>query len=232
MKNAMLGAALAFGVLFQAAPQAALVAPPGLGAGDSYRLVFLTEGVTNATSSLFSAYDNLVQAEADAAGVGASEGLAWQAIVSTAGINARDHTATDPSDAGVPIFRVDGVRIATGYADFWGSHEDAINVEADGTSIASLPGDHFVWTGTRASGLLSNGGELGNARPVFGNAQSATALWVETNLTSQSNSFRLYGISDPLTVVPLPAGAWLLLSAIVGVGATSRLSSKRPRHSQ
>jgi len=67
---------------------AVLFVPVGLAPGDSYQLAFVTSATTNATSSDINSYNSFVQAAADAAGIGSSEGVTWSAIASTSAINA------------------------------------------------------------------------------------------------------------------------------------------------
>src|SRR5689334_8868782 len=69
--------------------------PPGLQAGDQYRLVFVTSSVTAATSSDISYYDNFVNNAANASGSLLQPlGATWQAIASTEAVSAADHIGT------------------------------------------------------------------------------------------------------------------------------------------
>ena len=87
--------------------------------GDTYRLIFVTSGTTACNSSNIATYNAFVQGLANAAGLG---GATWKVVGSTATVDARDNTHTNPGvdGAGEPIVRMDGTFvIANNYADLW-----------------------------------------------------------------------------------------------------------------
>ena len=125
--------------------------PTGLGPGDMYHLAFVTAspGFTGSdlTSTDITTYDALVQARADAAGIGVSEGIKWLAIVSTPGTttNAIDHVGIMG-----PVYRLDDTIIANNETDlFDGSLINPLSVTPIGNTK-----DTAVWTGSLFSPVL------------------------------------------------------------------------------
>ena len=104
--------------------------PPGLGAGDEFRLLFVTSDTRDAASTDIADYNGFVQ---EAAGAGhpdiLSSSSGFRALGSTRTVDARDNTGTTHTagDRGVPIYWLNGPRAAADYADFydgaWG-HRD------------------------------------------------------------------------------------------------------------
>ena len=96
--------------------------PRGLNPGDSYRLVFVTNGTRDASSSNIADYNGFVTTAATAAPELGPLATIWKAIAATSAVDVRTNTATDPvANAGtsVPIYDLGGVRVADGYANLW-----------------------------------------------------------------------------------------------------------------
>ena len=69
--------------------------PSGLGAGDSFRLIFATSGKRNATATDIADYNSFVQTAAAAGHADIQQYSSWFRVVgSTADVDARDNTAT------------------------------------------------------------------------------------------------------------------------------------------
>jgi len=203
---------------------AALLPPAGLNPGDTYRLVFLTDGTTQAGSDFISTYNAFVQSQAALAPALNALGTTWKAIGSTFGpsetSSAYNSTGNNTGPgAAVPIFRLDGVKVANNNADLWdGTLQNAINVTPTGVSTATR-----VWSGTNPGGDYYYWFPL-SGKPfgpfdyaLFGNPQLTTG-WLGNNTHEQVVAqFPMYAISDLLTVAPVPepstyiAGALLLL---------------------
>ena len=193
------------------AAQAAILLPQ-LTPGSQYRLVFVTSGTRNATSTNIADYNQFVNNTAQAstnlntalttAGLTPSA-INWTAIGSTASVNARVNTATRPlpTDPSVPIYRVDGFAVASGVnvnADLWdGALTFPINVDEGGNQISN---GNSVWTGTDDQGLTSN--PLGSLTVVrVGDAFVSNSNWVSWRpATFVAAQRRLYGISSIVTV--------------------------------
>ncbi len=133
--------------------------PSGLGVGDSFRLIFVTDGTTTATSQVVSYYNGIVQNEAQTnTEFKAEMALVFRALVSVhEGIDARGNTLTrhlgDTPDPGhsSPIYWVKGDKVADDYADFYDGSWDSRNYRnAKGEDIH--PSGGRIWTGSRNDG--------------------------------------------------------------------------------
>ena len=209
------GVALAATLGTAGAAQAALVVvPTGLNPGDQYRLVFVTDGTRDATSTNIDDYNKFVTNDArggtpgidtaldvalNAAGFNPNT-IEWKAIGSTDSVAARDNTGTNPSSTGVPIYLIDGNRVANNNADLW---DGSILTGIDRTPQESV-GVTFVWSGTSDDGTV--GGALGSnvATVGFAGAGVLGSGWINESVKSGSEEYRFYGISTVLTV-PTPA---------------------------
>ena len=193
------------------AAQAAILLP-SLTPGSQYRLVFVTSGTRNATSTNIADYNQFVNNAAQAstnlntalttAGLTPSA-INWTAIGSTATVNARLNTLTQASDTSVPIYRVDGAQVATGNSDLWdGTIQSPIAVDEGGNSQVG----RTVWTGTSSDGstFLAPGpsGFLGSSTVRVGSTNNLNAKWVsdKSDGVGFGSSARLYGISSIVTV--------------------------------
>lgn len=182
------------------------VVPPSLAPGARYRLVFVTTSTTDATSSEIDDYNNLAQSNANSIPELAALGAQWRAIASTAAINARDNTQTDPDNiehTDVPVFLIvdesidKETMIATGNSDLWdGSIFQPINNHENGATPTNPIAQ--VWTGTNADGLQSPWplGELAIAG-VGSYTQSAMG-WMRIGSNTSSIANPVYAISSVL----------------------------------
>ena len=120
----------------------------------------------------------------------------WKAILSTSGVNAKDHITVSG-----PIYNTNDELIANDAADLWdGSIANPINYTEHGNLMTFDP---KVWTGTASSGQNSDF-ECGNwTSPsdtgTFGHS-NVTDSWTEFSSFSCSNAARLYGISPPIMI--------------------------------
>ncbi|HBO44975.1 MAG TPA: PEP-CTERM sorting domain-containing protein [Planctomycetaceae bacterium] len=199
--------------------QASVISVPmDLEPGDQYRLVFLTFDRRYADSSNIEVYNGFVSNVAAMSVLG-DLNTTWKAIGSTAMVDARTNTGTDPFvSVGVPIYRLDGVRIANNNADLW-----------DGELLAPIityetglhpTGSPEVWTGTTVDGAAHVSESLGNAsthRVRIGWSAASGWTWINSGARDYGYLFRFYAISDVLTVVPEPTTAAMLGIGINGV---------------
>jgi hypothetical protein len=195
------------------AAQAAILLP-SLTSGSQYRLVFVTSGTRDATSTSIADYNTFVNNAAQAstnlntalttAGFTPST-INWKAIASTAAVNARVNTSTQATDPSVPIYRVDGAQVATGNVDLWDS---SISKPIQYNELGSLVGALKVWTGTLASGVTDGNGlnALGRPNVGYGITNAQNGSWTFTADDGQAKLYNLYGISSVLTV-PTPTTA-------------------------
>jgi hypothetical protein len=208
----------------QAAP---ITVPTSLNPGDQYRLAFVTSGVRDATSPFIADYNDFVQGYADAVPELLSLGVSWNAIGSTATVDARDNTGTNPAGGvGVPIFRLDDVRLVDDNSDLWdGSLLNELSVDEDGVFVGGV---EFVWTGSGLDGSIDGFG-LGLSVATYGVSVDPGGPWVSAGIDVTVIPNRYYGISAILTVVPEPS-SFLLLS-VAGMGAIVGYPSRaRRRH--
>ena len=171
--------------------------------GDTYRFVFVTSGLHDAVSTDISIYNAWVQGLADAADdLGDAS---WFVIGSTADVDARDNTSTNPDvETGCPILLVDGTTIvAKNNADLWdGSVENVILTDENGAAIDSLK---WPFTGSNLNGTAtsSNHGPLGNTgRETSQGNGTSTTEWIWRINTGNTTTFetRMYAMSEPLTL--------------------------------
>jgi len=188
------GVALAATLGTAGAAQAALVVvPTDLAPGAQYRLVFVTDGTRDATSTNINDYNNFVTNQVTGSALanalsGAGLTTTWKAIGSTA------------SSTGVPIYLINGNKVANNNADLWdGSIQTAINI----TQNDSAAGFPQVFTGTITNGtnqeittVLGSGGNV-----LYGNnGDMETNLWIWDDQTFGEELRSFYGMSGVLTV--------------------------------
>ena len=133
--------------------------PPGLNVGDEFRLLFMGKNSRNADSTDIAVYDLYVQGRI--ADIGHADIKAYashfKVLGSTATVNARTHTGTTGT-GGVPIYWLDGPKVADNYADFYDgswNDKDGATLE-DGTSLSSGRKDQFICTGTNDDGTTAS----------------------------------------------------------------------------
>jgi hypothetical protein len=188
---------LGFISLFPFRADASVFVPLGLNPGDMYHLAFVTRDRLDATSFEIADYNAFVQAQAalNPSLTGTDMGVEWHAIASTPSVAARDNTFVE-----APVYRLDGVKIADGFADIW-----------DGTLDASLSVTQFVlpseflrsWTGT----FFSDGTQISvfalgvsGGTPITGVIQATTSARVSSSVDDPAFLHAFYALSDKLTV--------------------------------
>ena len=209
----IVSAGVALATLGTSAAQAAfVVVPTDLAVGDQYRLVFVTAGTRDATSTNINDYNTFVTNQAtggtpgidtalDTALNGAGFDLStitWKAIGSTSAVDARDNTGTNPSypwSTGVPIYLIDGNIVAYNNADLWdGDLQHPIN-KTNNDAIKS----NVVWTGSTVAGLAGLY-PLGSNIPLGGDSGRADYGWIFDGLYQPPSLWSLYAMSSVLTV--------------------------------
>jgi hypothetical protein len=201
-------ALLLFGVSFALAPESAsavpVTVPTDLNVGDTYRLVFVTSTTRDALSSNINDYNAFVNGVAAGVPELAALGTTWKAIGSTASIDARDNTGTNPVNTGVPIYRLDDTRIADNNADLWNATiAAALNTNESGATVNPT----VVWNGSNWDGIGWGVWALGGTSGLseYGMSSILTQGWVNSGLNNSSLQAPLYAMSDVLTVVPEPS---------------------------
>ena len=135
--------------------------PDGLRAGDRFRLLFVTSTGADGRNKGPEYYTGFVQARA---AVGHTDlrfhARGFRPVVSVrlddgSDLNARDITGTNFTDAepGVPIYWLNGAKVADDYADFYDGDwdEEAQGRDETGAAVA-FSGTDWVWTGSNHDG--------------------------------------------------------------------------------
>ena len=159
----------------QTVPPAWPYVPSGLGLGDSFRLLFVPHWDLGAGTSIrpehrdIRAYNDLAQRLA--AGNPNLAGMSehFRAVVSTAAVDARDNIGTAPAGneygpgEGVPIYWLQGDRVADDYGDFHDNTWHSIRArEPDGKLADSVTVGRPFWTGSNPDGTRHARAYAGN----------------------------------------------------------------------
>ncbi len=151
-----------FNIPTQMVPNNWPMIPGGLGPGDSFRLLFVTDGTTAATSQAVSHYNGIVQNEA-AKNTEFKDSMSrvFRALVSVyQGIDARGNTLTRKPGVGgdpghnSPIYWVKGPKAADGYADFYDGSWDSRDFR-NSKGVAIHPAHGRIWTGSSHEGTTA-----------------------------------------------------------------------------
>ena len=163
--------------------------PAGLAVGDQFRLIFLSSTKRNALSTDIAEYNTFVQ---DRAAAGHADIQAYSGgfgvIGCTAAVDARDNTST--TGTGVPIYWLDGTKVADDYADFYdGSWADEVNDKDESGADAhdTSQSDNYPFTGCQNDGTEEFAGAT-NPRGL-----GATTGFVRTGRLNSSGT-----LQDPI----------------------------------
>lgn len=202
-----------------------LQTPAELNPGDSFRFVFVSDGIRDATSTDIADYDNFVNAQAGGATYDGTV-VDWLAIGSTDSTDAIDHVGQTTA----PVYLSDGtlVTTTTNLVGLWsGALLHQINLD-----LAANPVNIFVWTGTNPTGT-GFGGPLGTLTPQVGASSDSDGSWISSGRSNSGDLRPLYGISSVLTVpqaaaVPEPS-ALTILGTMLSAGLFISWT-RRPKH--
>ena len=205
--------------------------PSGMGVGDRFRLLFRTSGTRDATSTGIADYDTFVQNAAAAGHVDIqSYSTAFRVLGSTSSVDARGNTATayTDDDKGVPIYWLDGGRVADDYEDFYdGSWSNANGGKDENGSDHTNPAVGFfpgTWTGSEADGTEAI------SSSNFSEALGESVVRIGRPLSSTQSTRAIaigpvYGLSGVFVVADVEEVSWNwgLTPSGVGVGDRFRL---------
>ncbi len=223
---ALLGTAVGGGARAEAGP--VLQTPSGLKPGDAFKFVFVTDGTTQATSLDQGVYNNFVQTEAQGATYDGS-GITWRALVSN-GMPAQDAVDNTGGYSPVPIYLVDGTKVASLYTKsaggMWsGSLQNAVDEDILGSPVSAT-----VWTGTNPDGTSSSN-PVGSSTVTDGSSSSTDAGWVSSGVANSGDFASLYGISTilivPPSAVPEPSTLGMAATAFLVGLAYARVRRRR-----
>ena len=211
--------------------------PSGLGAGDSFRLLFLSSTQRNAESTNIAVYNSFVQ---DLAATGHADILdhasQFRAVACTSAVNAINNTGT--TGTGVPIHWLGGAKAADDYADFYDGKwdEEATVRDESGTSVtvpfaSSL---YTVWVGCEDDGTKGeepgNSLVLGTDQPGIGQLNSTSTNGpLDQGKDPKSHTNYLYGISPVFVIKEMPRNGievptdWALKPSGLEAGDSFRL---------
>ena len=189
--------------------------PAGLGAGDKFRLLFLSSTKTNAQSYDIADYNTFIRGLAAAGHTDIQTySSGFRAVGCTADSDARDNTAT--TGTGVRIYWLGGNKVADNYADFYdGNWDDEANdlnesgTDAHDTSQAA----NYPWTGCDHRGteavLVGTSLPLGSSIVLVGRPNSSTSgegpISNGTTGASPAEEHPMYGLSPVFRVPTVPA---------------------------
>ena len=154
--------------------------PAGLGLGDSFRIMFISESAnvldypgrsTDAVVQVTTLYSDFAALAGSSSLTNTFDSLLVRPVVSTRLVDARELTGTTytADDKGVPIYWLQGSKVADDYEDFWDGDWD------EESAVRDRDGDLFqvtdgVWTGSAADGteLIENGVSRAMGEPQVG----------------------------------------------------------------
>ena len=187
--------------------------PTAIDAGEQFRLLFVTRNPPGTSGSDIAAYDRVVQNRARGPGHMAIQGYAddFKVLGCTATVNARRHTETRATDTGVPIYWIDGGKLADDYNDLYdGSWDSNVARTEAGARFPTGGNDINVRTGCSDDGTAEPGESLGladatdvavtNARQVISFGLYKTGFRVEAPT-------HLFGLSPVFQVNTAPASS-------------------------
>ena len=219
--------------------------PTGMGAGNSFRLLFVTSTTRNAASTDISTYTEFVRGRA-AAGHSAIQfsSSKFRVLGSTASVDARDHTGTrySSSNKGVPIHWLDGDRVADNYEDFYDGSWDNKNGKGKNEFGNSFSDSSFIFTGSTNNGVADVSRPLGGSSTVrtVRLQDSATLNSGQDNKVSSRHFFALSpvfkvtdslrGISVSITSTPANATPGYAVGRPSGCGSSSMMACRLLAH--
>ena len=206
------------GSLGPSVPNDWVLKPSGLGGGDQFRLIFLTSLGDVGSDTDIAVYNTWVQGVAGGGHAAIQAyGAAFNVVGCTASIDARDNTHSTYTNAnkGVPIYWLNGAKVADEYEDFYdGSWDDEVNdknqLGFNGLDTSNVT--NYPWTGCDDDGTEATGMALGDTTPRVGRPNSTdTGNGPIGSVTTESSSSHrpMYGLSAVFTVMTdtAPPGA-------------------------
>ncbi len=184
--------------------------PSGLGGGEQFRLIFFTSLSHVGSDTDIEVYNTWVQGVAGGGHAAIQAyGAAFNAVGCTASTDARDntHTTYTSSNKGVPIYWLNGAKVADEYEDFYdGSWDDEANdknqLGFNGLNTSNVT--NYPWTGCDDDGTKSTGMALGDTTPSVGRPNSTdTGNGPIGSVTTESSTSHrpMYGLSAVFTVM-------------------------------
>ena len=217
-------------------PETWSLIPSGLGAGDRFRLIFLSSTARHGAATHIADYNGFVQTRAanGHADIRRSSSL-FRVVGSTAAVDARDNTSTTytADDKGVPIYWLGGNKVAGDYEEFYdGEWDDEANAKDESGNNRSTSGDaDYPFTGSEHNGTEDSfqGSSRALGAPVVRVGRPNDSGSNNGPLSSSTNSAftetrPLYGLSAVFRVTKTTVPAdWSLIPSGLGAGDRFRL---------
>ncbi len=187
--------------------------PADFEGAEGFRLLFVTSTGRDAQSTDIADYNTFVQNSAKAGHSAITDAIGdqFKVLGSTAAIDARDNTGT--IGTGVPIYWLNGEKVADDYADFYDGNWDSSQFRYESGNAAG--GVFSIWTGSNADGTKHNR-HLGNSSFVrYGDTRSGRNH-LSDGATLPDNQYHLYALS-PAFKVANPTTVWIRGSVTVNV---------------
>ncbi len=171
-------------------------------AGDTYRFLFITSQATTAESGDIATYNKFVQGVANDSKLNLG-GATWKVVGSTAAVDARTNTTTDPAvnGTGEAFFLLDGSTVlATNYTDLWDGLAATPNIDEHAQPSARTR----AFTGSFADGTAKAGDlELGGTDTNAGTGinDNLGTIWLNSFNDPRTDLRPLFAMSDPLKIV-------------------------------
>ena len=184
------------------------LAPSAIPRGGQFRLLYVTSNARNAESSSGNDYNAFVWALAGITGTNRHSAMTTDQARKSYGVwctSSFDSNAiTDTTGTGVPIYWLNGNKVADNYADFHdGGWDDEANPRDESGTLVTTNVDR-IWTGCNHNGTAKSGATLGHsgARAAFGalNHSSHGPLSNSGAAADTALQGRLYGITRIYTV--------------------------------
>ncbi len=225
------------GVFAQGIPAPAAMTPGDLVDGDTFYVMFVTSTAHPGNLATAADYDAAVNATAQSSAFYGTDDASltglWRAFIAhDDGTNRADVVVgAFSADDTVPIYRIDGTRLANDRADLL---DNTIAVPINVTELGSVLPSELVWTGMLPSGATLSGlGPTGSS--TYGQTNASAFVWLEGGSSASTTAtMPLYVVSPLLRVgaaaavaqvtpVPLmsPWGA-AALAALVGLAGWRR----------
>ena len=179
--------------------------PTGLGTGDRFRLLFISSATTNASSDDIATYNTHVQDLAAAGRVDIRNySDSFRMVGSTDAVSARDNTAM--SGTGVPIYWLNGAKLADDYEDFYdGDWDEEASGRRETGAAVSIGSTWETWTGSAQDGTKSINRTLGNANNSWvrvgrPNSSDSSHGPIAGNTRARTSSRGVYALSGVFAV--------------------------------
>ena len=205
----------------QIVPPGWSLAPSGFTVGDQFRLVFLSSNKRNAEPATISTYNNWIRTRIRGGHTDIREySTSFSAVVCTEDVDARDNTSTTYTNdnKGVPIYWLNGNKVADDYEDFYdgswdNERQDKNQFGRNGPNTSQEA--NYPWTGCEHDGTeAQHNGES----EAFGNSDELVRVGrpnssdsdhgpISSDATEDFNETRpIYGLSQVFEMKPASFG--------------------------